>query len=193
MHGQWFRGYSPCGIPAKNGDNMMPTKPSPGRIVGVFLSVVLTLGGCRGDLPRGDSSIVVEVAISPTPPGVGPARLIISVQDTLGLPLEGAEVLVEGNMSHAGMTPVFDTAVAQAGGGYSVPDFTFTMAGDWILTVTVTLVDGRKAVVRKATGVVAAPPGFSGPGARGEGGTGARSHSSDLPHSPSSGTVGSGP
>jgi hypothetical protein len=85
---------------------------------------------------------------------VGPARLIITFSDSAGLPLEGAEVVVEGNMSHAGMVPVFDTATAEDPGRYGISDFNFTMAGDWILTVRATLPDGRRAQIDHPTNVV---------------------------------------
>ena len=55
----------------------------------------------------------MELGNSPTPPAVGPARLIISLTDSAGVPVEGARVVVEGNMSHAGMVPVVDTALAE--------------------------------------------------------------------------------
>ena len=126
-----------------------------------LLLPLLAFGGCRGEVQPGDPGLLLEVGISPTPPGVGPARLIITLRDTLGAPLEGAEVQVEGNMSHAGMTPVLGTAVPQGQGLYSVPDFTFTMAGDWTLTVTATLPDGRWTQLRAGTSVVGAPPGGS--------------------------------
>jgi len=124
-----------------------------------LLLPLLAFSGCRGHEPPGDPGLLLEVGISPTPPGVGPARLIITLRDTVGAPLEGAEIRVEGNMSHAGMTPVMSTAVAQGEGLYSVPDFTFTMAGDWILTVTAILPDGRWTRLRVPTDVVSAPPG----------------------------------
>ena len=98
--------------------------------------------------------MVLDVAISPTPPAVGPARLIISLEDSAGAPLDGAEILVEGNMSHAGMVPVLDTAQAEGPGRYGISDFRFTMAGDWVLIVHATLPDGRWVRSQKLTNVV---------------------------------------
>lgn len=109
----------------------------------LLLLPALLLGGCRGEMEAGDSGLALDVAISPTPPSVGPARLIISLVDSAGTPLDGAEILVEGNMSHAGMAPVVDTALAEGPGKYGVPSFGFTMAGDWVLTLRATLPDGR--------------------------------------------------
>lgn len=63
-----------------------------------------------------------------------------------GAPVTDATVALEGNMNHAGMIPVLAEAVADdadgsADGHYHLP-FTFTMLGDWIITVEVNLADG---------------------------------------------------
>jgi len=128
---------------------------------GSFLALLalLLLGGCREAAPPGDSGLILELAISPTPPGVGPARLILSLRDTLGNPVEDADVRVEGNMNHAGMVPVTGTALRQGPGRYVLPDFRFTMAGTWILTATARLPDGREARTQRNTNVVGPPQG----------------------------------
>ncbi len=102
----------------------------------------------------GDPGLALSVAISPTPPVVGPARLILTLQDTAGAPVEGAVVVVVGNMSHAGMGAVVDTAGAEEPGIYGISEFFFTMAGDWILEVEATLPDGRWTRTRHPTNVV---------------------------------------
>lgn len=116
--------------------------------------LLLALPGCRGEFDPGDPGLVLSVAISPTPPMAGQARLIISLADTLGEPVSGATIEVEGNMSHAGMVPVVDTAVAEGPGHYGISDFSFTMAGDWILDLRATLPDGRWVRTRKPAYVV---------------------------------------
>lgn len=127
--------------------------PDSGTVPWLLLAL-LVVGGCRGDMDRGDSGLHLEVAISPTPPAVGPARLIITLEDTAGAPIEGAEIVVEGNMSHAGMIPVIDTARAEGPGRYGIPAFEFTMAGDWVLTLRAQLPDGRWARIDQPTNVV---------------------------------------
>jgi len=114
----------------------------------------LILGGCRDEVETGDPGLILDVAISPTPPVVGQARLIITMEDTSGAPMEDARIVVEGNMSHAGMTPVVDTAQAEGSGQYGISDFGFTMAGDWILSLYATLPDGRWVRVQERTNVV---------------------------------------
>lgn len=130
-------------------------------VFGSGILSLLLLAGCRGEAPEGNSGFVMDVGISPTPPGVGPARLIVTLEDTAGNPVSGASIAVEGNMSHAGMAPVLDTAVSlPAPGQYLVEDFTFTMAGDWILSLEATIPDGQVATHRINTNVVSAPPGI---------------------------------
>lgn len=124
----------------------------PTLLPAIFLLPILL--GCRGEVDTGDSGLSLGVAISPTPPAVGPARLIITLEDSTGAPLEGAVIVVEGNMSHAGMAPVVDTAQAEDPGRYGVSAFGFTMAGDWILTVHASLPDGREVQIQKGTNVV---------------------------------------
>jgi copper(I)-binding protein len=72
--------------------------------------------------------------------------LVVVLTDSSGAPITDATVALEGNMNHAGMIPVLadpiaDDADGSADGRYHLP-FTFTMLGDWIITVTVTQADG---------------------------------------------------
>ncbi len=135
-------------------------QPMASRLLGRFRVLLIipllgfALGGCRGDGSSEDMGYEFKVGISPTPPTVGAARLIISLHDPDGAPVEGARVLVEGNMSHAGMTPVVDSAQAEAPGQYSVSAFSFSMAGDWVLDLTALLPDGTAVRTRHPTSVV---------------------------------------
>ena len=60
-------------------------------------------------------------------------------------------------MSHAGMVPVLETASADVPGRYYVPEFNFTMAGDWVLTLEAILPDGRTARIQKPLRVTRTP------------------------------------
>ncbi len=115
--------------------------------------VAIGVAGCAPSEQDG-LGLTVDVDISPTPPLVGPTRLLISLSDSAGAAVEGAEVQVEGNMTHAGMAPVFGTAQEDDEGIYVIPGFRFTMAGDWILTVRVTLPDGRQGTYQHPANVV---------------------------------------
>ena len=57
--------------------------------------------------------------------------------------MTGARIKLEGNMSHAGMAPVFAGANEIEPGRYS-STMELSMAGDWNISVHVTLPDGQK-------------------------------------------------
>lgn len=105
------------------------------------LLACLGLGGCRGGA---DAAPEVAVAheVSPSPPAVGPSSVVLTLTGEGGRPVTGARVGVEGNMSHPGMAPVIAEAAEIAPGRYRA-DMEFTMAGDWVLSVSADLPDGR--------------------------------------------------
>ena len=88
----------------------------------------------------------VQVSLLPAPEGKDGDHLVVEVTDAAGMPIADAQVALVGNMGHAGMVPVeapavTDDADGAADGRYRLP-FTFSMLGDWVMTVTVTLADG---------------------------------------------------
>ncbi|MFN2168671.1 MAG: FixH family protein [Anaerolineae bacterium] len=111
------------------------------RWLWLVLVLPLILAGCaRGgqDLP----DVGVELAVEPSPPQLGPATLTVRLTDAGGQPIAGASVELEGNMSHAGMAPVFATATEVGPGQYQA-NLEFTMGGDWFILVRADLPDGR--------------------------------------------------
>ncbi len=122
--------------------------------------LALTLAGCRGD-SRADAHLPVgvRVAFAPTPPITGPNRLVITLTHPDGTPVAGAALRVEGTMNHAGMVPVFADAEEEGEGRYIVPEFDFTMGGDWILLLHLTLPDGSTGVPEHRVRVVSGGPG----------------------------------
>lgn len=91
---------------------------------------------------QNDGEVKVELSVEPAQPVVGPAQLIVSVTDAGGQPIENATLDIEGNMTHAGMVPVFAQTTGGENGRYTVP-FEWTMGGDWFVTVEVTLENGQ--------------------------------------------------
>ena len=89
------------------------------------------------------SDLTVTHEVSPQPPRVGPLTITLTVRDASGKPATGVRVNLEGNMSHAGMTPVFAAATDTELGRYS-STMELSMAGDWYFVVHMTLPDGRK-------------------------------------------------
>lgn len=106
------------------------------------LAVGCSRGGESGDGSADD--VTMEFEITPDPPDVGPAVVEVVLTDADGEPVNGAELEIEGNMSHAGMEPVIVDATGGQDGRYASDGFEFTMGGDWIITVSGTLPDGRE-------------------------------------------------
>ena len=113
----------------------------------VVAAAVALASGCHR--PGGAApTLLVQCQITPSPARVGPATALIQLTDlATGHPAPGAVVSVEGDMSHAGMTPVFATAKAIGDGRYAAP-LTLTMAGDWVMIVHAA-VPGRPAEERQ--------------------------------------------
>lgn len=133
--------------------------PGPLRLALVLtLACGLLLTGCRGESAEDDLPYRVDISTAPTPPIVGPVRMVVTVTDEGGTGVEGAEVRVEGTMTHAGMVPILETAEAGEDGRYVVPAFDFTMGGDWILITRVRLPDGQELRRERTLRVVGDPP-----------------------------------
>lgn len=128
------------------------------RAVLLVLSLTALLASCRppdaGSSAR-DAATSDSVAITielPPEPAVGPSTVTVRV-DRDGAPVEGADVEITGDMTHAGMVPVIRAAGEAAPGVYRADDVVFDMAGDWIVTADVTLPDGSTARQEAATTV----------------------------------------
>jgi len=93
---------------------------------------------------HGDASpvVTVEHAISPEPPKVGPATVILKLADTAARPVPGARITVEAEMSHAGMAPVFEEA-SETGPGEYRAHLKFAMVGDWVILLHIRLPGGQ--------------------------------------------------
>jgi len=111
------------------------------RWVCLGLLLLLLLAACgraSKDLP----DVAVDLDIEPDPPRLGLAVVTIALRDGDDQPITDAMVQIEGNMSHAGMVPVFANALEVAPGLYRA-DLDFTMGGDWFILVRADLPDGR--------------------------------------------------
>jgi YtkA-like len=112
-------------------------------------SLLVVLCACLVSAPacqrqRNNSpNLALAHEISPQPPRVGPVTITLRINETSGAAVAGAHLILEGNMSHAGMSPVFAEAKETEPGRYrSIMEL--SMAGDWNVTVHVTLPDSRK-------------------------------------------------
>jgi len=111
-------------------------------VIGLIVLLAAGCGRIQTDPSPESTDISVEFSVEPAEPAVGPAQLRITVTDGDGQPIDNATLDIEGNMTHAGMTPVFTQVTGGENGQYVIP-FEWTMGGDWIVTVEVALEDGR--------------------------------------------------
>jgi hypothetical protein len=68
---------------------------------------------------------------------------MLSLADSSSKPVSGATIVLEADMSHAGMAPVFGASTEVAPGRYS-GNLAFTMAGDWVVLLHMTLPNGAR-------------------------------------------------
>ncbi|HYL99511.1 MAG TPA: FixH family protein [Blastocatellia bacterium] len=89
------------------------------------------------------AAVTVEHEITPQPARVGTATITLKVADGAQKEVKGAHITVEGDMSHAGMAPVFAEAKETSPGQYQAP-MNFSMGGDWVVLLHITLPGGQK-------------------------------------------------
>ena len=98
--------------------------------------------GCKHE-DESSSHLTLTHEVSPHPTRVGPVTITLKLTDASGTSGTGARITLEGNMTHAGMVPVFADARETEPGRYE-SHMELSMAGDWFIVVHVTLADGRK-------------------------------------------------
>ena len=69
---------------------------------------------------------------------------MLELSDLSAKPVQGAAIVLEAVMSHAGMAPVFGGSTEVAPGRYN-GNLAFTMAGDWVVLLHIRLANGTKA------------------------------------------------
>ncbi len=90
-----------------------------------------------------DAGLKITYEPDSNPAVVGESSVTITLADVDGQPVNDALVEVVGTMAHAGMMPVSGKGVPGENGQYVVP-LQWTMVGDWMVIVTVTLPDGSQ-------------------------------------------------
>jgi len=96
--------------------------------------------GCRK--PVAAPVVAIEREIDPWPARVGSSLVTLKLSDAGGSAVSGARVKLEGDMAHPGMKPEFgDTS--EIGPGRYQGRLAFTMPGDWVMVVHVTLAGGQ--------------------------------------------------
>jgi hypothetical protein len=125
----------------------------------VLVSILLLLNACRppsgsssGSVPE-DIKVQVEVGDNPMTGNLPVSVFILKGNEGVS----GAIVEVTGNMTHAGMEPVIETATESEAGLYVADPFVIEMPGDTVVTADITLQDGTKFSVDKAFTVEMTP------------------------------------
>jgi len=69
--------------------------------------------------------------------------ITVELTDAAKKPITNADIMVEADMSHPGMSPVFGQTTQTASGTYQAR-VNFNMGGDWIVLLHIKLPNGRK-------------------------------------------------
>lgn len=106
-------------------------------INGLVLLILLAACGSQNSSDA-QLNLDIQLRVEPVAPSVGDSTLYIELKDEQGQAITDAEVSVIGNMSHEGMAAVEARTSENENGVYALP-FAWTMGGDWLVDVTVTL------------------------------------------------------
>lgn len=112
----------------------------------LILSLAVVVGCGPTAVPESRYSVTWDV--EPSPPRVGRTTVAVALADSAGRPIEGADVSLEGTMTHPGMQPARANAVETSAGRYEAV-LNLTMGGDWVLLVDASLPDGQ--TIRRQT------------------------------------------
>src|SRR5215475_9614311 len=93
--------------------------------------------GCRKPASA-SGSLRIACEVAPQPARVGSATITFMLSDAASLPVTGARIQVEADMTHAGMNPVLGDATEIQPGHYRT-QIDFKMAGDWVILMHGTL------------------------------------------------------
>lgn len=111
----------------------------------ILLVFALMVAGCRESVQNATSDVQIDLRAESLM--TGETNLYITLTDQNGQPAPARKVEVRGDMTHAGMQPELAETEEGTAGVYQVP-MTWTMGGDWIVTVKATMPDGAVAEKR---------------------------------------------
>ena len=110
----------------------------------IALGCVATLAAtaCRQSA-NSSQGISIYEKITPEPVHVGEATVAVRLADATANPVSHATIMVEADMDHPGMGPVFKAANETTPGRYEAR-INLTMGGDWVVLLHIELANGRK-------------------------------------------------
>jgi YtkA-like protein len=115
-------------------------KPGLLSVAVLALAIFVAPGCSRSSRSPNDVSFVL--ASDPQPPRAGRNTFTVTLTSQTGQPVAGAQVSLEGDMSHPGMSPAFADAKEIAAGKYQAR-LDLSMLGDWTVTAHIQLPSGR--------------------------------------------------
>jgi hypothetical protein len=115
------------------------------QLCGVLLlftcAVASTLTACNKIIVA--DGITVQQQIAPQPIRIGAATITIHLTDGAAKPVPHASVMIEANMTHPGMSPVFAPSKEMSPGVYEA-HIDLNMGGDWVVLSHIKLANGHK-------------------------------------------------
>jgi hypothetical protein len=117
-------------------------KEKPGRplLVVLALAIFLASGCCKSSSATNDVRFML--VSDPQPPRRGRNTFTVTLAGQAGQPIADAQVSLEGDMSHPGMSPAFADAREVAAGKYQAM-LDLNMLGDWTIVAHIQLRSGR--------------------------------------------------
>jgi hypothetical protein len=111
----------------------------------VLTSLILTLlllgAGCRIPPDVSNRETQIKLSFAPDPPSLGDTMLVVTVlHDRVGQ--QNVQVMLRGVVNTVGIPPETGGGITDAEGHTVIP-FQWTYGGDWIITVTAALPNGR--------------------------------------------------
>ena len=108
----------------------------------LVLAASLTLAACHGPMTATDSTNV-ELTVAPQPAHTGPVTVTIRITNSSAKPVTHARIMVEADMTHPGMSPVFGSAPEISPGFYEA-HIVLNMRGDWVVLSHIRLTNDQK-------------------------------------------------
>jgi hypothetical protein len=114
----------------------------PGRRFLVMLALAVFLAPGCSKPSRATNDVRFMLVSDPQPPRAGRNTFTVTLTGPAGQPIAGAQVSLEGDMSHPGMSPALADAREIAAGKYQAI-LDLNMLGDWTIVAHIQLRSGR--------------------------------------------------
>lgn len=115
-------------------------------LTSLVLICVLALAACSGGSSTQAALVNIELKTNPGEPTMGQIKLLVTLTDAAGKPIENAEVSMLASHKDMSGMDMNGKATAQGSGRYAITA-DFSMSGQWLVTVEVRGVGAE--VVRK--------------------------------------------